>query len=134
MNLHKLLIIHAFIMLAAGVVLVLAPNIIPLTVGIHVDPHSYLLCYFLGTSEFAFAFLSYYARTLRDIEALRLIVWTIIIFHASTAIVEIYAFSQGLSAAIWFNVVIRVIAVILFIRFGLTKNKIKKLRIADRKF
>lgn len=122
MNLRKLLVIHAVITLAAGIVLVLAPNFIPRTVGIHVDSQAYLICYFLGAAELGLAFLSYYARTLRDAEALRLIVWTFIVFHASTAALEIYAFTQGLSAIIWANVAVRVIAVILFAHVGLSKQ------------
>ncbi len=51
MNLRKLLIIHALITFAAGIVLIFSPQLIPGTVGIQIYPKANLLCYLLGTSE-----------------------------------------------------------------------------------
>jgi hypothetical protein len=121
MNLTKLLIIHAIVTLAAGIALIVAPDLIPSAVDIHIDPSAYLMCYLLGASELGIAFLSYYSKDLDDTQALRLISWTFIVFHASTAIVEVYAFMQGLSAAIWGNVALRVLVTILFAYYGVYK-------------
>jgi hypothetical protein len=103
----------------AGTVLIVAPELIPGAVGISIDQSAYLVCYLLGAAEIAIAFLSYYAKNLSDPPALRLIALTFVIFHAVTAIVEVFAFMQGLSSAIWSNVALRVVAVILFTYYGL---------------
>jgi hypothetical protein len=39
--------------------------------------------------------------------------------HAATGLLEVYAFRAGLSAAIWANVAVRVLAVALFASLGL---------------
>jgi hypothetical protein len=116
----------------AGVALIVAPELIPGAVGISIDPSGYLVCYLLGASEIAIAFLSYYAKNLTDPPALRLIALSFVVFHAVTAIVEVFAFMQSVSAAIWSNVAIRILAVILFAYFGLrqpsTRNQQKERR------
>jgi hypothetical protein len=59
MNLSKLLIINAIATLAAGIVLFVAPNLIPSAVSIYVDRSAYMINYLLGSSELAFAALCY---------------------------------------------------------------------------
>lgn len=122
MNLRKLFIIHAIITLAAGVVLVVAPGAIPGTVGIALSTKGYLLCYFLGAAEIALAMLSFGARNVRDAAALRLIVWTFIVFHGLTGVLEVYALYQGGSSGLWANVGLRVLAVGLFAYYGLGRG------------
>ena len=122
MNLSRLFVLHAVITFIAGVVLIVAPELIPGAVGITIDPSIYLVCYLLGASEIAIAFLSYYAKNLTDPSALRLIALTFVVFHATTAIVEVFAFMQGVSAAIWSNVALRVAAAALFGYYGLRQS------------
>ncbi len=122
MNLRKLLIIHALITFAAGIVLIFSPQLIPGTVGIQIDPKANLLCYLLGTSEVSMAVLSYYSTTLKDTKALRLVCLTFLIFHTTTAAVEFYAFTQGLSINILGNVVLRIIVATLFTYYGFFKT------------
>jgi hypothetical protein len=121
MNLAKLLTIHAALTFAAGVLLIVKPDLIPSTVGVHVDRSAHLVCYLLGAAELALAFLSFWSRKFRDAQVLRLVSVTFIVFHASTALVEVYAFSLGVSASIWINVALRVAVVILFAYYGLHK-------------
>lgn len=123
MNLARLFVLHAVITFAAGIVLVVAPAMIPSTVGIHMDASAYLVCYMLGVSELALSFLSYRSRKLADVDALRLVSSTFVVFHGSTAILEVYAFAQGLGTAIWTNIALRALAVILFVYFGLYKTR-----------
>lgn len=126
LNLSRLFVLHAVITFVAGGVLIVAPELIPGAVGISIDPSVYLVCYLLGAAEIAIAFLSYYAKNLTDQPALRLISLTFVVFHATTAIVEVFAFMQGVSAAIWSNVALRVVAVILFAYYGLRQpSKVK---------
>jgi hypothetical protein len=120
MNLSKLLLIHAALTFAAGVVLILAPSAIPGAVGIHVEPTAYLVCYLLGSSELGLAFLSFFSRSLTDASTMRLVCWTFIVVHASTALVEVYAVARGgVGAAVCANVALRVLVVVLFIHYGI---------------
>jgi hypothetical protein len=121
MNLHILLAIHAAVTFAAGVVLIAAPDLIPSAVGIRIDPGSYLMCYLLAASELSLAALSWGGRTLTDMKSLRVIVWACLVLHASSGILEIYVFAQGLSAAIWSNVALRAVVIFLFAYYGLYK-------------
>ncbi|MDP4511799.1 hypothetical protein [Nonomuraea turcica] len=122
MNLRRLLILHALVTFAAGVVLIAAPGLIPGAVGVRVAPDAYLVCYLLGVAELAVAFLSFAGRTLRQPEGVRLATWTMIVFHGCTAAVEIYAFTQGIHAAIWANVALRVAVIALFVHYGLRRK------------
>lgn len=56
-------------------------------------------------------------------QALRLISVVIIVFHASTAVVEAYAFFRGgVSAEIWLNVLVRTLVFGLFAYYGLRRR------------
>ena len=121
MNLKTLLAIHAIITLAAGIVLIISPDIIPSTVNISLQPSQYLLCYFLAAAEIALAYLSWFGRKIEDKTSLSLIVTAIIIFHAATLFLELYAYSNGLSSKIIPNVIARVVIIILISYFGLYK-------------
>jgi hypothetical protein len=120
MNLSKLLLIHGALTFAAGVVLIAAPSAIPGAVGIHVEPTAYLICYLLGSCELGLAFLSFFSRRLTDVSAMRLVCWTFIVVHASTALVEVYGVARGgVAAAVWANVALRVLVVVLFAHHGI---------------
>jgi hypothetical protein len=117
-SLARLLRIHAALTLAAGVVLVVAPGLIPGAVGVAVAPPAYLVCYLLGAAELALAVLSFGAARLADPDALRLVAACFVVFHLATAALEVYAFAQGASAAIWVNVAVRTSAAALFAYYG----------------
>jgi hypothetical protein len=112
--LRTALAIHAVLTLAAGVVLVVVPAAIPGTVGITVEPAAYLLCYLLAATELGVGALSWSARGITDARALRAILVSFVVMHAATGILEIYAFTRGLDAAIWANVALRVVVVAVF--------------------
>src|SRR5215213_8548012 len=84
--LRTLLLVHALLTLAAGIVLAGLPAAIPRSVGIAVNKSQYLICYFLGAAELAVAYLSFASRNLKDRSALRVIITSFIIFHLATAI------------------------------------------------
>lgn len=125
MNLNRLLTIHGIITLAAGLVLMLAPSLIPETVNIKMDKDQYLLCYFLSASEFSLAYLSFYSRKLKDLSAIRVIIMTIIIFHSATLFFELYAQGKGMSNIILVNAAARVIIIILFYYYGIRKVQVR---------
>ena len=123
MTLRTIFGIHGVITCAAAVVLVVAPSFIPGTVGIRIGPGAYLLCYLLAAMELACAVLSWGARTISDARALRLIVCSFIVMHVASGLLEVYAFLTGLSAAIWGNVAVRVVAVGVFAYFGFPRTR-----------
>lgn len=118
MALRILLIIHAVIAFAASVVLVIAPEAIPSVIGIHLAPGTFVICYLLAAAEFSIAFLSFYAARSDDAGSVRLAVRTIIVFHVATAVLEIYALTQGVDVTLWGNVALRVIVIALFVYYG----------------
>jgi hypothetical protein len=113
-GLRTLLVVHGFITVAAGIVLTVAPGLIPSAVGIHLEPSADVVAYLLAGAEFGLAVLSFGGSRLTDPRALRLIAWTCITFHGSSGVLEIYAHAQGVSVAILGNVAARAIIVALF--------------------
>jgi hypothetical protein len=111
-----LLLIHAILTIAAGMVLIIAPAQIPSSVDINVAREQYLICYLLGAAELAIGYLSFTARKLTDAKSLRVIALTFIIFHVATAAVELLAITQGASSMLWANIVVRLIVAALFLR------------------
>jgi hypothetical protein len=118
------LIVHAVITLAAGVVLIATPGIIPSTAGIDLPGNAVLLAYFLGAAEIAIAFLSFGASKIREIQALMLIIWTFIIFHAATAAVELYDIAlHGSNSVLWANIAVHIAVVVFFFYLKLTLRR-----------
>jgi hypothetical protein len=113
-SLRFLLLLHGFVTLAAGVVLVVDPGLIPHVVGITLDPHANLVAYLLAGAEFGFAVLSFGGSRIAEPHALRLIVLSCVTFHGLSGILETYAYFQGVSPAILANVAARLIVVSLF--------------------
>jgi hypothetical protein len=106
-----LFITHGVVTLAAAVVLVVVPAVIPSTVGISMDADGYLLSYLLAAAELFIAVLSLAAARLRDATAVRLIALSFATFHGATATLEVvYTLAEGGSVVLLANIVVRVIA------------------------
>ena len=125
-GLRTLLVIHGFITLAAGIALTVQPGLIPSVVGVHLEPSADIVAYLLAGAEFGLAVLSFGGSRLTDLKALRLIAWSCIAFHGSSGLLEIYAYTQGVSVAIFGNVAARVIIIGFFAY--LSKNHRRLLR------
>ena len=123
MILKIIFVVHALITLAAGMVLIIVPELIPSTVNIRLDPKAYLLSYFLGAAEIALAFLSFFATRLKSDEAIRLIASCFALFHFLTGATEIYALIRGADSGLWANVALRAVVTLLFLYFGIYKTK-----------
>ena len=121
LNIATLLFLHGLITLAAGIVLIIDPNVIPSVVGIHLPQSAYLMSYLLGTAELCIAVVSFGGAKVKDRLALRIIISSFLVLHVSTALIEIYAYANGLSAIIWGNIAFRVVVVALFAYFGLIR-------------
>lgn len=122
-GLKIIFISHAWITLAAGIVLIAAPAYIPGMVNIRLNPEAYLLSYFLGAAEIALAFLSFFACRLKSSEAIRLIASCFALFHFLTGMTELYALTEGADSSLWANVMVRFVVSGLFLYFGLYKLK-----------
>jgi hypothetical protein len=125
MNLPRLFIIHAIITFAAGFALIFAPGMIPASVGIHLEPSAYLICYLLGAAELSIGVLSIYGSSLRHSDPLRIVVVTVVFFHVSSAIVEVLALIRGVSPMLLVNIAVRILAVALFVYYGIYKDSAK---------
>lgn len=123
MTLNRLFIFHALATFAAGVALVLVPNAIPSSVGVQLEQGQFIIAYLLAGAEFGIAYLSFAATRIVEHGARRAIVLSFIVFHLSTAILEVYANLQGLSSLIWANVALRLLISALFAYFGLRRPK-----------
>jgi hypothetical protein len=121
-GLRALLVVHGCITLAAGVVLTVAPSLIPSVVGIHLEPSAYLLAYLLAGAEFGFAVLSFGGSRVADAHALRLVVLACMVFHASSGVLEVYAYARGASVAILGNVAARAVIVGAFAYLSTVKK------------
>jgi hypothetical protein len=109
-----LFIAHGIVTAAAGIVLIVAPALIPSAVSIDLPPAANLLPYLLGAVELGVAVLSLGASRLRDAAATRLIAISFAVLHALSAVVEVLALAQGTDPLLWGNVAVRVIATVLF--------------------
>ena len=122
-GLKTLLLLHAIITFAAAIVLIAAPDWIPSAVDIALVPSQYLLSYFLAAAELAMAYLSYSARNFKEAPAIKSVILTLLLFHASTGILELYAFISGASAKIIGNILVRMIVVCLLYYFGVANYR-----------
>ena len=121
-GLRLLLLVHGLITLAAAVVLVVDPGLIPSIVGIHLGRDADLVAFLLAGAEFGFAVLSFGGSRLSDARALRLIAWSCAAFHGLSGVLETYAYFQGVSAAILANVAARLIVIGLFLVLSRTSS------------
>jgi hypothetical protein len=110
-----LFIAHGIVTAAAGIVLIVAPALIPSAVSIALPPEASLLAYLLGGIELGVAVLSIGAARLRDAAAIRLIAVSFAVLHGVTAVVELLALAQGADPFLWGNVVLRVVVAVLFV-------------------
>ena len=107
-------IAHGVITLAAAVVLVVAPGLIPSTVGIVLPPSGELLAYLLAACEFGIAVISLMAARLTDGLAIHVIAVGFAALHLATGILEVVALAGGAAPFLWGNVVVRVVATAVF--------------------
>jgi hypothetical protein len=68
-GLRLLFLAHGVITLAAAIVLVVDPRLIPSVAGINLERSAYLVAYLLAGAEFGFAVLSFGASRLADARA-----------------------------------------------------------------
>ena len=112
--LRILFVAHGIVTAAAGVVLILAPGLIPSVVHITLSRDANLLPYLLGAVELGVAVLSVGASRVTDPGAIRLIAVSFVVLHAMSALVEVLALAQGAAPLLWGNVALRVVVAVLF--------------------
>src|SRR5947199_8462674 len=114
--LRAVFVLHGLITLAGAVVLMVFPKAIPSMVGITITRPDYLLVYLVGAAELAVAVLSFGALGITDWAALRLIVATLVVLHATSGLLDIVymALTQANSTMIS-NTVLRFAVVTLLL-------------------
>jgi hypothetical protein len=103
--------VNAVAAAAAGVVLALAPGVIPSVAGIAIDRSQNLLPYLLAAAELAIGALAALAIRSRSVEVKRVAVGVLIIFHAGSAVAGIAAVTQGAGLVVALNAAVRVIII-----------------------
>jgi hypothetical protein len=97
-------------------VLMVFPKAIPAMVGITIGRPDYLLVYLVAAAELAFAVLSFGALRITDRSALRLIVTTLVVLHATSGILDIvYMALTQPNATMMSNTVLRFAVVAVFV-------------------
>ncbi|MDF2438951.1 MAG: hypothetical protein K0Q95_3327 [Bacteroidota bacterium] len=122
MNLKLLFTLHALITFFAGIVLIVAPQLIPSTVGITLDPSANLICYLLAASEISLSVLSFLSRKITDQQALKAIIISLITLHLTSGLLEVYACILGTSSSVLINVLLRIVVSGLFFYYGIYKR------------
>jgi hypothetical protein len=123
MNISRLLIAHAIVTGAAGIVLIWDPGLILGLMGVELASRAFVVCYLLAAAELSLSILSYLGSSLDDPGAIRTVSLTIITFHAASALVESYAAVQAPRPALWVNIIFRLITVFLFFRYGIFRSR-----------
>jgi hypothetical protein len=114
--LRVVLALHGVITLAGAAVLMVFPKAIPAMVGITISRNDYLLVYLVAAAELAFAVLSFGALRITDRSALRLIVTTFVVLHATSGILDIvYMALTEPNATMVSNTVLRFAVVAVFL-------------------
>jgi hypothetical protein len=108
--------LHGLITLAGAVVLTVFPKAIPSMVGITIARPDYLLVYLVAAAELAVAVLSFGAIRISDRAALRLIVVTLVVLHASSGVLDIVYMAQTQrDGTLIANTVLRFVVVAVFL-------------------
>jgi hypothetical protein len=104
--------LHGMITLAGAVVLMAFPRAIPSMVGITITRPDYLLVYLVAAAELAVAVLSFGAIRIVDWAALRLIVTTLVVLHATSGVLDVvYMALTQPNATMISNTVLRFVVV-----------------------
>ncbi|OBG85549.1 hypothetical protein A5698_03930 [Mycobacterium sp. E136] len=115
-TLRAVLVVHGVITLAGAAVLMLFPTAIPSVAGITLDRQAYLLVYLVGAAELAVAVLSFGAARLTDRAALRLIVVTLAVLHATSGVLDIvYMSLTQANTTMVVNAVVRFVVAAVFV-------------------
>ena len=114
-RLRILLFAHGLVTLAAGIALVVRPGFIPALVGAQLGSSGFIVAYLLAGAELGFSFLSFESALSADAKILHAAAHACAAFHGTSALVELYAYANGLGPVILLNVAVRVIVVALFL-------------------
>ena len=125
-TLRAVFFVHGVITLAGACVLTAFPTAIPSMVGITITRPDYLLVYLVAAAELAVAVLSFGAIRITDWAALRLIVTTLAVLHATSGILDIvYMALTAPNATMISNTVLRfaVVAVLLVVWWSARRHQ-----------
>lgn len=115
-TLRAVFVIHGLITLAGAAVLMVFPTAIPSAVGISLERGDYLLVYLVGAAELAVAVLSFGAARLTDLQALGLVVTTLVVLHLTSGILDlVYMGMTRVGATMVANTILRFTVVVVLV-------------------
>lgn len=121
MNWRILFLIQGFATLATFLLILFDPIAIPLSLGLTVSKENYAFPLLIGVNELALSYLSFAARSIKEISTLKKISTFFIVFHFATGSMCLVALSYGASSKLFANVGFRTVMVLLFAYFGIYK-------------
>lgn len=107
-----LFVAHGIVTLAAALALIVAPGLIPSTVGLALTPGQYLLPFLLAGTELAIALISFAVVRLNDARFTRYLALAFAVMHLATAGLELLTPLN--SPVLYANVAVRVVVTVLF--------------------
>lgn len=101
--------INTFLTLMAFVLFIVSPRLLPDGVGVAVNSSEYFLGYMLGAAELGLATMTLLGIRLTNLQAVRVIAASVIVFHLASAGVLMQVYFAGQSSnpmGLWANVLI----------------------------
>lgn len=110
---RRVLLAHAVITAAAGLVLIVRPKAIPAAVGIPLTPDAFLLSYLLAAAEWGFAVLSWLGARMQDSAGLRAVMLACVTLHLVSGVLEsaVWIHSPDSSPILLANIAARLVIV-----------------------
>jgi len=97
-----------------------------LAYGLNISQSANFLWYLLGAASITLAVISFYGVYLKERVSIQAIRISLMTFHGLSALVSVWAITNGMSSLIWINATIHIIFFALFYYFGLTSNREEK--------
>lgn len=121
--LKMVIIINAFLTLAAFVLGSFFPPVLFEWVGVTINRSAYLASYMLGAAELPIGILSLAMLTIKDARSFRFMALAWSVFHLASVFEQLHAISQGIegSPAVWVNIILRTVLGVLFFYLGYFK-------------
>lgn len=120
--LRWLIALNAVASAAAAVVLAIAPNAIPATVGVTLEHSQHLIGYLLAAAELSIGALCVFALRSKLAATVGQAAWVLIVFHLGSGLAGVAAMAEGASALIGWNVAARAAMVVALAWSALTSQ------------
>ena len=118
-----LLTVNAAAMAAAGLMLILSPNVLAGLTGVRLSEGGVILSHLLGASEFAFATLCLFGIRTVDRQSIQMVSGACIVLHAASAVALLTAWLTGANMVVLLDVAFRLVMIGFFAWLGLCSRQ-----------